>query len=81
MIKGFEPLLIFVYLMFVLMSFLFLTGLYSGFRLRRPYLADKRWKRTLWLISCLAFIPLIISLVQLPFFILGEMKRFIKGSE
>jgi hypothetical protein len=80
MVKDFGY-LIFFYLMFVLLSFLVLTGLYDDFRRRMPYMADKRWKRILWLTSCLAFIPLIIFLVQLPFFVLGEMKRFIKGSE
>jgi len=81
MIKGFEPYLIFVYLMFVLLSFLFLTGLYNDFRLRRPHLIDRQWKRVLWLISCLAFIPIFIFMIVLPSFLLSELKRVIKGDE
>ncbi len=77
--RGFDLYFLFFYLSVVLMSFLMLTGLYNDFRLRRPYLVDKKWERILWLISCFAFIPLAGFFVKLPSFFFGEIKKIIKG--
>jgi NADH:ubiquinone oxidoreductase subunit 6 (subunit J) len=42
---------------------------------------NKKWKRVLWLISSFAFIPFVIFLFRTPFFIFGQIKKFIAGKE
>jgi hypothetical protein len=56
-----------------------LTGIVREFEQKHPFLVNRRWKRMLWLISCLFFIPLFIVWVKFPFFILDEIRAFLGG--
>jgi hypothetical protein len=40
-----------------------------------PSLIDKRWKRILWILSCLFFIPILL----IPCFALDAIKEFLEG--
>lgn len=68
-----------IYFSLFLLSFLMLTGIVREFEQKYPLLVNRKWKRMLWLISCLLFIPLFIVWVKLPFFILDEIKTFLGG--
>jgi hypothetical protein len=51
----------------------------KDFELKHPSLIDRKWKRVLWLASCLVFIPVVIMIIKIPFFVIDEVKKFIKG--
>jgi len=68
-----------IYFSLFLLSFLMLTGIVREFEQKYPLLVNRRWKRMLWLISCLLFIPLFIVWMKFPFFILDEMRAFLGG--
>jgi hypothetical protein len=63
------------YFLLVILNILFATGVHP------KYLTDKKWKRVLWLISCFVFIPVIVFIVQMPFYVFGEIKKFITGED
>ena len=65
-----------LYLGLVFMSFLYLTGMVLDYELHHPPLVNKKWKRVLWLLSCLLFIPLVVFMAGLPGYIVSELKRF-----
>lgn len=64
------------YLAIVLFSFLCLTSLEPG-----QGLIDKRWKRIRWLLSCLLFIPYLITMAGFPRFVIGEVRKFLSGGK
>lgn len=68
-----------IYFSMFLLSFLMLTDIIREFEQKYPSLVNRRWKRMLWLISCLLFIPLVIVWVKFPFFILDEIRAFLGG--
>ena len=72
--------LVTTYGIFVLMSWLALTILPKEFE-RQPWLFDRKWKRALWTLSCLFFLPGLITIVKLPCFAFGEIKSFIMGRD
>lgn len=63
------------YLLGVVLSFVALTRIEDDLKQRCPSLMDRRWKRILWLLSCLLFIPLFLILL----FVLDIVKEFISG--
>lgn len=68
-----------IYFSMVMISFLMLTSIVREFEQKHTSLVNRRWKRMLWLISCLFFIPLFIVWVKFPFFILDEIRAFLGG--
>lgn len=69
-----------IYFSMFLLSFLMLTSIVSECEQKYPSLVNRWWKRMLWLINCLFFIPLCIVFINFPSFILGEIKTFFEGS-
>ena len=65
------------YLAIVLFSFLFLTSMTAELEEKHPRFMDKRWKRILWLLSCLLSIPYFVLMAGLPAFLTKEAKRFL----
>lgn len=74
-----------LYLSLSTLSFYGLTILQREFREKRPYLIDQRWKRILWLASCLLFLPILISVMKALLFFFRifytEIRRFLAGEE
>jgi hypothetical protein len=66
-----------IYLSWVLASFFILPRLTEDLRSKCPSLMDKRWKRILWLLSCLLLIPIFL----IPLTALDAVKEFISGEE
>jgi len=65
------------YPFWVMVSFFILSRMSEDMKEKCPSLIDKRWKRVLWLLSCLLFIPLLL----IPISVLGAVKEFITGEE
>lgn len=65
------------YIAMVLFSFLFLTAFGPELAEKHPQLMDKGWKRVLWLLSCLLFIPYIVIMAGFPSFLIGELRKFL----
>ncbi len=65
------------YLGAVLMSFLLLTTMAGIFEEKYPSVMNKRWKKKLWLASCLLFIPILFFVALFPSFVIGEFKKFL----
>ena len=66
-----------LYLLLVIVSILF--GLDDDSV--KKFNLNKRWKRALWLMSGFAFIPVIVFIFRMPFFVFGQIKKFIAGKE
>ena len=65
------------YVVFVLASFVWLVGnVEDVLEQEYPKLIDKKWKRLLWLISCLLFIPYLVTMTGFPVYVIGEIRRF-----
>ena len=70
--------IVIAYVIFVLASLAWLLGpIEDVFEERYPKLIEGRWKRILWLLSCLLFIPFPASLLWLYSIIADDVKRFI----
>ena len=44
---------------------------------KHPRLVDRTWKKVLWSLSCLLFIPYMVYLTTVPSFLAEEAKRFL----
>ncbi|MDA8091928.1 MAG: hypothetical protein M0Z52_12290 [Actinomycetota bacterium] len=69
------------YFAMVIFSFLYLTGLQFVIEEKHPRLIDKRWKRILWLMSCLLFIPYLITMAGFPSYLVREGRRFLSQNQ
>lgn len=69
--------IIIIYLGWALITFFLLSRMEEDIRKKWPSLIDKRWKRVLWLLSCLLFIPILI----IPCFALDAIKEFLTGDK
>lgn len=69
------------YLALVLFSFLYLTSLALELKEKHPWLIDRRWKRILWLLSCLLFIPYLVTMAGFPRFVIEEVRKFLSGGK
>ncbi len=65
----------------VLVSFLFLTSMTAQLEEKYPWLMDKGWKRILWLLSCLMFIPYLVLMAGFPSFLIEELKKFLSRTK
>ncbi len=74
-----EPIYFTTYFSIVIISMLTLKGVVREFEKKNPSLINRRWKRILWVISCLMFIPLFIMATKIPGFMLNEIREFIEG--
>ena len=74
-----KPGLLFAYAGLVLMSIMVLTVIPKEFE-RTPWLVNKKWKRILWVLSCFIMLPLVVVILRIPYFVVQEIKRFIRGS-
>lgn len=74
-----EPIYLTTYFPMLLISLLMLKGVSREFEKKNTSLINRRWKRILWLIGCLLFIPLFIMAAKIPGFILNEIREFIEG--
>jgi hypothetical protein len=68
------------YPLFLIASFFALTVLPKEFA-RNPWLIDRKWKRVLWVVSCLFFVPFMVIFFTIPRFIFSEIRGFITGAE
>ena len=64
------------YIAMVIFSFLLLVGLAMDFEQKHPSLINKKWKKVLWLLSCLFFIPYLVFISGFPSFFKEATKRF-----
>jgi len=62
-------------------GFVFLSVMFATIEMPAKLKLDSKRKRVLWLLSSLALIPFIIFMVQTPFFIFTQIKKFIEGKE
>jgi len=69
---------IIIYLAFVVFSIMFALLFGSA---DPKHKLDRRWKRVLWLLSSFLAVPFIVFLVQMPFQIFNDVKKFIAGKE
>lgn len=69
--------IIFVYFGWVMISFFLLSRMADEIKEKHPSLIDKQWKRVLWLLSSLLFIPILI----IPCFALNAIKEFLLGDK
>lgn len=67
--------IIIIYFGWAIISFFLLSHMEEDIRKKYPSLINKRWKRILWLLSRLFFIPILI----IPFFALDSIKEFLEG--
>lgn len=67
------------YVVFVWLSIETMTSIPEEFE-RNPWLIDKKWKRALWIISCLIYTPLWILASRAPRYLFSEIKDFIMES-
>ncbi|MDA8090117.1 MAG: hypothetical protein M0Z61_07835 [Nitrospiraceae bacterium] len=44
---------------------------------KHPRLVDRTWKKVLWALSCLLFIPYLAYMTTVPSFLADEAKRFL----
>ena len=65
------------YGLMILGSLFVLTSLTGDLEQKSPWLTDRKWKRVVWLLSCLVGIPLIITTVKFPSLLLNELKEFL----
>lgn len=72
-----DPLFPIIYFILVLISLLTVNTVAREFEKKRPSLIDRKWKRVLWFLSCLIFVPVFVMTVNIPVFILGEVKEFV----
>lgn len=66
-----------IYFCWVIMSVFILARIAEDISKKYPSFMDKRWKRILWLLSCLLFIPLLL----IPLFVLEMIREFISGNK
>jgi hypothetical protein len=74
-----KPALLLAYAGLVLMSIMVLTVIPKEFE-RMPWLVNKKWKRVLWLLSCFILLPPAVVILRLPFFVVQEINKFIRGN-
>jgi len=74
--------IVFVVIIYVVFVWLSIEGMISVLEEfeHNPWLIDRRWKRALWIISCLIFTPLLILASRAPRYLFSEIKDFIIGS-
>ncbi len=67
------------YVPLVFISLFMLIPVGNELRLRHPSLSDRKWKRILWLLSCLILLPMVMLIASVPLYLGNELKRFIRG--
>lgn len=65
------------YVLMIMGAAFVLPSVTGDFEQKSPWLTDRKWKRIVWLLSCIVGIPLIISTVKFPFLLLNELKEFL----
>ncbi len=67
-----------VCIFWVSICFFMISSMAGDLEERHPSFIDKRWKRVLWLLSSIFFIPI---LALIPYFAIQAIKEFISGDE